>query len=123
MAEWRPEVTSAKLFMDEDASEEAVALTLRHHGIDVLTVHEAGRSGREDEDHLRFATSLGRVIYSLNARHFAKLHRDFLSRGEEHAGIIVIPRQRYGIGEKTRRLSHLLQGANAESLKNTLHFL
>jgi hypothetical protein len=30
--------------MDEDASEEAVASALRRHGIDVLTVYEAGRA-------------------------------------------------------------------------------
>jgi hypothetical protein len=109
--------------MDEDASEEAVASALRRQSIDVLTVYEAGRDGKGDEDHLRFATANGRAIYSLNARHFARLHRDFISRGEEHAGIIVIPRQRYGIGEKIRRLVQLLTSTDAESLKNSLHYL
>lgn len=96
---------------------------LRRLGFDVLTVHEANRLALDDADQLRYATSLGRVIYSLNARHFAQLHRDFLARGEDHAGIIVIPRQRYTIGEKVRRLQGLLTTTDAASLRNSLSFL
>lgn len=108
-----------KLFVDEDACEEAVVLALRRLRIDVLTVLDVGRAGIDDDDQLRFASSLGRAIYSLNAR----LHREFVSRGAEHSGIIVIPRQRYSIGEKIRRLRQLLDSTDAESLKNSLHFL
>jgi hypothetical protein len=116
-------VDRAKLFVDEDACEEAVVSALCRRGIDVLTVLDVGRSGVDDELQLRFATSLGRAVYYLNARHFARLHGEFVTRGEEHSGIIVIPRQRYGIGEKTRRLLQFLDSTDAESLKNTLHFL
>jgi hypothetical protein len=116
-------VTKPKLFVDEDACEEAVVSALRRLEIDVLTVLDVDRSGIDDQDQIHFATSLGRTVYSLNASHFARLHSEFLSRGEEHAGIIVIPRQRYSIGEKVSRLRQFLDGTDAESLKNTLHFL
>jgi hypothetical protein len=116
-------VTPAKLYFDEDASQDAVVSALRRSGIDVLTALEAGREGRTDDDHLRFATSLGRVTYTLNVGDFTRLHSEFLRRGEGHFGIIIIPRQRYGIGEKIRRLAQLLQGTGAESLKNSLHYL
>lgn len=112
-----------KLFVDEDACEEAVVSALRRLEHDVLTVLDVGRGGIGDEEQLRFASSLGRAIYSLNACHFAHLHGEFLSRGEEHAGIIVIPRQRYDIGEKLRRLRQFLDSTDAQALKNTLHFL
>jgi hypothetical protein len=112
-----------KLFVDEDACEDAVVSALRRLGIDVLTVLDVGRSGIDDEHQLRFATSLSRAVYSLNASHFARLHREFLSLGEEHSGIIVIPRQRYNIGEKVRRLRQFLDNADSASLRNTLHFL
>ncbi len=112
-----------KLFVDEDACEDAVVSALRGLGIDVLTVLEVGRVGINDDEQLRFAASLGRAVYSLNARHFARLHQEFIARGEDHAGTIVIPRQRYGIGEKVRRMQQLLESTDAEALRNSLHFL
>jgi hypothetical protein len=60
---------------------------LRRLGHDVLTVREAGNAGQAipDEDVLAFATSQGRVVLTLNRKHFIKLHR----QPQEHAGIIV----------------------------------
>jgi len=86
-------------------------------------VLDVGREGIDDEDQLRLATSLGRAIYSLNTRHFARLRSEFLARGEAHAGIIVIPRQRYSTGEKIRRLQELLTSTETKDLRNSLHFL
>ncbi len=111
------------MFVDEDACEDAVVSALRRLGIDVLTVLEVGRVGISDDDQLRFSTSLDRTVYSLNARHFARLHREFIARGDFHAGIIVIPRQRYSIGEKIRRLQQLLESTDAKALNNNLYFL
>lgn len=116
-------MSQPKLFVDEDACEEALVVALHRLGIDVLTVLDVDRGGVDDDNHLRFATSLGRAIYSLNAGHFARLHHEYLSRGEEHSGITVIPRQRYSIGEKIRRLRWLLENTDAEAMKNSLHFL
>jgi hypothetical protein len=116
-------VDKPKLFVDEDACEDAVVSALRQIGIDVLTVLDVGREGIDDADQLRLATSLGRAIYSLNARHFARLHQEFVARGEDHAGVIVIPRQRYSIGEKIRRLQRLLESTDANALRNNLYFL
>ena len=116
-------MTPAKLYVDEDASQEAVVSALRRKGIDVLTAYDAGREGRTDEDHLRFAATQGRAVYSLNVSDFTRIHAEFLSRGEEHAGIIIIPRQRYRIGEKARRLQELLESTDADGLRNSLHFL
>lgn len=112
-----------KLYVDEDACEDAVVVALRRMEIDVLTVLDVNRAGLDDVEQLRFATSVGRIIYSLNARHFAMIHREFLSRGEEHSGIIVIPRQRYSIGQKVRKLGRLLDNIDDVSFKNCLHFL
>jgi hypothetical protein len=116
-------VSAVKLYVDEDASENAVMSALRRHGIDVLTAADAGHERHSDEDQLVFAASVGRTIYSLNLRHFARLHQQFLARREEHACIILIPRQRYGIGEMSRRLRQLLDSTTAETMKNSIHFL
>jgi Domain of unknown function (DUF5615) len=116
-------VSSARLYLDEDAAENAVIVSLRQYGIDVLTVTEAGLQRHSDEDQLRFATSTGRTFYSLNVGVLARLHQEFLTRGEEHSGIIVIPRQRYSVGEKIRRLTALLDNSDSEAMRNSLHFL
>jgi hypothetical protein len=54
---------------------------------------------------------------------FAWLHREFLQCGDTHAGIILIPRQRYSVGEKICELQLLLENDDAEKLINTIHFL
>ncbi len=112
-----------KLFVDEDACNDIVVSALRRLGIDVLTVLEAGRLGGDDSDQLRFAASLERVFYSLNTCDFMRIHSEFLSAGEEHWGIILIPRQRHSVGEKIRKLEQLLDTKNADQLRNTIHFL
>ena len=111
------------LYVDEDAAEHAVLESLRSRGIDVLTVLEAGLTSATDEEQLDFATSQGRSIYTLNVVDFCRLHRDFLSRGKEHAGVMVIPCQRYSIGEKIRRIMKLIGSASAEEMRNRLEFL
>ena len=64
-----------------------VAEKLRTLGHDVLTVAESGNSGQafSDVDVLDFARRQGRILVTLNRRHFVRLHMD----GVAHAGIIV----------------------------------
>jgi hypothetical protein len=53
---------------------------------------------------------------------FARLHSDYLARGDEHAGIIVIPDQRYSIGEKIRRLAGFISSVTAEEMVNRMEY-
>lgn len=64
-----------------------VVQELRRLGHDVLTIQEAGRAGQSlpDEQVLAFAAAEGRVLLTLNRRHFVRLHASHLA----HAGIIV----------------------------------
>jgi hypothetical protein len=64
-----------------------VVVELRHRGHDVLTMQEAGQANQSlsDESVLSFARIEGRVLLSLNRKHFIKLHRT----QQNHAGIIV----------------------------------
>jgi hypothetical protein len=112
-----------RLYVDVDASEHAVVKALRQRGIDVLTAAEAGHEKFSDDQHLAFAASEGRSIYSLNARDFARLHAEYLAGGRSHTGVITIPRQRYSTGEKVRRLSDFLKNTDTESIKDTIQFL
>ncbi|MDA1276895.1 MAG: DUF433 domain-containing protein [Verrucomicrobia bacterium] len=64
--------------------------------------YKLGFDERSDEDQLLWATSAGRVIYTINARHFCRLHRTFLEVSRDHAGIIIGQQQRFSIGEQLR---------------------
>lgn len=52
-----------------------------------MTVQESGLAGQSvpDVDVLNFATSHGRILVTLNRRHFVRLHEI----GMKHAGIIA----------------------------------
>lgn len=56
-------------------------------GHDVLTIHEMGKAGQSvpDEAVLAFACADGRVLLTVNRKHFIHLH----NRQSHHAGIIV----------------------------------
>jgi hypothetical protein len=116
-------MSEVRLYVDEDASEHAVVDGLRQRGIDVLTTFEAGRSGDADEDQLAFAVSEKRAIYTFNVGHFARLHSDYLKQGSQHYGIIVIPDQRYSVGEKIRRVAGLLRRVSAEEMIDRMEYL
>jgi hypothetical protein len=116
-------MTSVRLYVDEDASETAVMVGLRARNVDLLTTQEAGQLGATDAEQLAYAAEQGRAIYTFNARDFARLHRKVLQTGGSHAGIIVIPEQRYSIGEKIRRLAAYVDAMTASSLKDRIEFL
>ncbi len=65
--------------MDEDVPT-TVTQGLRRRGVDALTVQGAGLCSAADEEHLAFALSQGRVIFT----YAASIH---------HAGIVYAPQQ------------------------------
>jgi hypothetical protein len=115
-------MSRVRLYVDEDAAQRAVVDGLRSHGLDVLTVLEAGIVGESDEEQLTFATSQGRAVYTLNVADFCQLHTQFLTAGKGHCGVIVIPRQRYSVGEKIRRLAEITERLTAEQMINRLEY-
>lgn len=79
--------------------------------------------GRDDTDQLAYAVQQGRAIYTFNVGHCCQLHTNYLSKGINHSGIIVTPRQRYGVGEQLRKLAALVSAKMAEEMQNHLEFL
>ena len=112
-----------RLYVDEDAMARALVRGLRARGVDVTTVLDAGMSEQDDMTQLKYATEHGRVLYTFNVRHFCQLHAQYMAQGKSHAGIIVVFRQRYAIGEQLRRLLPLINMKSAEEMRNDLHFL
>lgn len=66
----------ARLYGDENFPL-PVVLELRRLGHDVLTTHEAGKSGQSipDADVLTFASEEKRAVLTLNRLHFIRLHQ------------------------------------------------
>lgn len=116
-------MSKLRLYMDEDAGENAVVQGLRARGIDVLTTIEANQCGVADQDQLGFAARERRAICTFNVSDFARLHREWLRQGIDHDGIIVLPEQRYSIGEKIRQLAALVYRTTAEEMMNRMEYL
>lgn len=112
-----------RLYIDEDAMSRALVRGLRAQGINVSTPLHEDRIGQADDEQLEFATRMNRVFYTFNVGDFCRLHRDYLAERKTHAGIIVVYRQRYTVGEQIRRLSKLAEEKSAEEMRNTLVFL
>lgn len=112
-----------RLYIDEDAMSRALVNGLRARGVDVMTVVEEGRTGREDIKQLDVATLQGRVLYTYNIADFYRLHTQYMNQNKSHAGIIFVPQQRYSVGEQIRRLLNLIAIKSAEDMINQIEFL
>lgn len=103
--------------------DKALVLALRARGVDVLTALEVGMIEYADEEHLKYATAEGRVLYGFNVGDFYRLHTVFLEHGRSHAGIILARQQRYSVGEQMRRLLKLIATKSSEEMKDQVEFL
>lgn len=116
-------MSQVRLLIDEDAHHRALAPALRARGIDVVTAREAGLLGADDDVVLHRAATEGRAIYTFNASDFGRLHSEYLQQGLSHAGVVVVPRQSYSVGEQLRRLFQLINTKSAEEMREHLEFL
>lgn len=76
----------ARLYSNENFPARTVD-ALRKLGHDVLTSFESGKANQSipDKEVLAFAAGTGRIVLTLNRRHFVRLHME----NPDHAGIIV----------------------------------
>jgi hypothetical protein len=111
------------LFVDEDAQHHGLAPAMRARGVEVMTVYEAGLTGADDDVLLVHAAQEGRAVYTFNAGDFCRLHSQYMQLRIENAGIIVVPRQRYSVGEQLRRLFRLINTKTSEEMRNHLEFI
>ena len=62
----------------------ALVIALGARRIDVVTALDCGMVNKSDEDHLRYATGDGRVLFSYNIRDYHALHEDSARLGQAH---------------------------------------
>jgi uncharacterized protein with PIN domain len=109
-------VSKVRYYTDEHVAK-AVARGLRQRGVDVLTVSEANRLGAADEEHLAYAFTESRVVFTQD--------NDFLrlaSSGKAHAGIVYAP-QHTPIGEIIQGLMLIYQVLEAEEMMGNVEYL
>jgi hypothetical protein len=112
-----------RLYIDEDSMSRALVRALRARGIDVTTALDENMIARADADHLDYATSQGRVLYSFNVGDFYNLHTIYLTQGKHHTGVVLASQQRYSTGEQMRRLLKLIASKSAEEMADSVEFL
>lgn len=96
---------------------------LRSRGVTVITALDAGLAEKPDEEQLAFATARGCVLYTFNVADFYRLHTQWVGAGREHAGMILVPQQRFSVGEQLRRILRLRATATIGSIRNQVEFL
>ena len=112
-----------RLYFDEDSMNQALVRGLRARGVDVITALDAGMIERSDAMHLDFAAIQGRVLCTANVADFYRLHAEYLAQGKHHGGLILIPQQRYTVGEQVRRLLKVVATRSAEAMVDRIEFL
>jgi hypothetical protein len=116
-------VSRILLYLDEDANDDDLVRALRSRHVDVLTVADVGMLHRSDDEQINWARDNQRVIFSFNTRDFYQRHTQLLERGLSHAGMILAPQQRYGIGELVRRVLCLMDTLTMEEMQGRVEFL
>ncbi|MBM4094294.1 MAG: hypothetical protein FJ276_33530 [Planctomycetes bacterium] len=116
-------MSAIRLYFDADSMERGLLAALRERGVDATTALEAGMVAATDEEQLEYARQEARVLVSFNGADFCRIHAARMSQGDSHAGIVVVPQQRYSVGERLRRLRQLVTSRTAEEMANRLEFL
>jgi hypothetical protein len=116
-------VSRIRFYLDEDLQSQALLTGLRARDVDVLTTTEAARNETTDEEQLAFATGVGRVLVTSNVVDFPRIHGEWLAAQKEHAGIVLVPQQRWPVGQVLVRLLALRSVLSAEEMKNRSEYL
>ncbi len=103
---------AVKFYMDEHVHP-GITKALQQHGIDVLTAQQAHNLEIDDEGHLQFAASEGKVIFTQD--------EDFL-RVTNHHGI-AYAHQRTPMRQIIEGLVLIWQAMTEDEMKNHIEFL
>jgi predicted nuclease of predicted toxin-antitoxin system len=105
-----------KFYSDEHV-DLAIASALRKRGVDILTTQEAGMLGAADEDHLQFAISQNRAIFTQDTD-FLRLHKSWPA----HKGIIYT-HQSTSLSKIIQGLLLIYQVLSEEDMENHVEYL
>lgn len=95
-----------RFLLDEDLSPEVAAIA-RGLGLEVLSVHEVGRTGYDDEAQLRFSAAEGRIFVTRNRDDFIALTKTFYATNQPHYGVLLVPRSLPN--QQAKKIAHALK--------------
>ena len=105
-----------KYHLDENV-DHAIAHGLRLRGLDVTTAIDADLIAAADSEHIKFALSENRVVFTQD-QDFLRHH----AAGDEHAGIIYSQHGACSIGEMVRHLHFLSDCLEPPDMRGQLEF-
>lgn len=115
-----------RLFLDEQISP-VVSSRLRERGFDVVSPHDLGTRGRSDAEQFTWAAAERRAIVTYNVVDFLALADQFLTRGQDHSGLILVSERtipQRDVGGLLRALEAALAAYPREgALRNQVVFL
>jgi len=97
------------------------AESLRKAGFEVVVPIEAGTAGLDDDEALRWATGQGLTVFTFDQKDFPRIAKEWQTRGESHAGIIVSVSPDYVTPREVLRrlrsfLDHVTAGETVDQL-------
>lgn len=110
-------MASLRFYLDENIPVQ-VARQLRNRGIDVVSARDLGLLGETDENHLKNAARLGRVLCT-NDSGFLQL----ASSGIEHVGVVFGQQDVHYIGEWVRWLSLMHAVYTDEEMQGRIEYM
>jgi hypothetical protein len=79
-----------RIYLDDCADRDELGDRLRTAGFEVRTPRSERTIGRRDSEHLAHAAANGLVLLTLNPKDFRELHKQWVSEGRQHAGILLV---------------------------------
>lgn len=110
-------MAALRFYLDENIPI-VIAEQLKQRGIDAITVRDLDLLGEADEDHLKRATQLGRVLCTYDTDYSALAAADVA-----HAGIIIGQPEKHFIGEWVKALTLYHAVYKAADMHNKLEYL
>ena len=106
-----------KLYLDEDVHKK-VATALRLKGDDVVSAHEVQKQSLTDSQQLAYAVSEQRMLFTFNAGDFDRLHKEYVSSGRKHFGILLS--KQLPLSETIKRLTTFLFTHTTNETRNNV---
>jgi len=85
--------TGAHAFLLDEDLPPAAARVARALGVDAVSVHELGRTGHTDEEHLVFASVRRMIMVTRNRDDFVELTKRAFATNQPHHGVLVVGRR------------------------------
>lgn len=116
----------ARILLDEHLSGPVIGKALADEGHDVRDVgSDALLAGAADDVLFEVAATEERVVVTANIRDFVPLASRYISGGQDHAGLILIPAsiRNEDFGALVNGLRNLLEGTSQQEWVNRVHWL